>query len=115
MKPKPVAVKLNVPMPVNVPMIARPVNMAKPNTPYEVNKLFNEMKNSNKPFMTIKMKAPAKQSMFPDPFNLFDVDNRYIFFVGEIVFIFLSPTCSLFYYSHAIVVLYNMKITRVAT
>lgn len=77
MKPKPAAVKLNVP--VKVPMLARPINGAKPNTPYEVNKLFNEMKNSKKPFMTIKMKGPVKQSMFPDPFSLFDDDNRYFF------------------------------------
>lgn len=79
----PVPVKVPVPMkvPVKAPIIVRPIAVTKPQTPYEVNKLFNEMKNSKKPFMTIKMKAPAKQSMFPDPFSLFDDDNRYCFSV----------------------------------
>lgn len=91
-KPKPATISaavaaqaINVNLPLKVPvkpsqMIVRPISVLKPSTPYEINKLFNEMKNSKKPFMTIKMKAPAKQSMFPDPFSLFDDDNRYFVF-----------------------------------
>lgn len=73
----PMPVKVPVPVPVKVPILTRPIPVTNPKTPYEVNKLFNEMKNSKKPFMTIQMKAPAKQSIFPDPFSLFDDDNRY--------------------------------------
>lgn len=75
------AVKLNVPVqpvpvPVTVPVVGS-VNVPKTNThistPHEMNRLFNEMKNSKKPFMSITMKAPAKpSSLFPDPFSLFD-------------------------------------------
>lgn len=106
-KAKPAAVKLKLPVkvpikvpvkvpvnvPVKVPVIQRqPITVTQPKTPYEVNKLFNEMKNSKKPFMTIQMKAPAKQSMFPDPFSLFDDDNRYCWFVRfEAVFHHFTP------------------------
>lgn len=77
------AIKLNVPVQpvpvhrtVQVPVVG-PVNVPKANThvssPHEMNKLFNEMKNDKKPFMTITMKAPAKpSSLFPDPFSLFE-------------------------------------------
>ncbi|XP_055322038.1 uncharacterized protein LOC129578024 [Sitodiplosis mosellana] len=81
------ALKLNVPvhvppMPVQVPVIGQ-VNVPQANThvstPHEMNKLFNEMKNSKKPFMTITMKAPAKSSsLFPDPFSLFEENNEHI-------------------------------------
>lgn len=94
-KQRPSAVNLNVPIPVHVqpvhvqPVPVQPVhvpvhgapqlNIAKPSTPQEMNKLFNEMKNSKKPFMTITMKGPPKESsLFPDPFNLFSDDNRYL-------------------------------------
>lgn len=71
-------VQMPVQLPVQVPVVARPINVPKTAaTQYEMNKLFNEMKNSKKPFMSIKMKGPAKTSMFPDPFNLFDDNNRY--------------------------------------
>lgn len=60
------------------PVVAPQLNIVKPSTPYEINKLFNEMKNSKKPFMTITMKAPPKSSIFPDPFSLFDDNNRYL-------------------------------------
>lgn len=79
----PVPVQVPVQLPVQVPVqvpVQMPVipHVAKASTPYEINKLFNEMKNSKKPFMTITMKAPTKTSMFPDPFSLFDDDsNRY--------------------------------------
>lgn len=73
----PVPVQVPVQMPVQLQVPAIP-HVTKAQTPYEINKLFNEMKNSKKPFMTITMKAPAKTSMFPDPFSLFDDDsNRY--------------------------------------
>lgn len=99
-KARPVAnlnVPIQVPVPVQIPMqvqaqavpvqavhpvqavpVVQPMQMsvAKPHTPQELNKLFNEMKNSRKPFMTISMKGPTKStSIFPDPFSLFD-DNK---------------------------------------
>lgn len=76
--------QMPVQVPVQVPVIPHP----KVQTPYEMNKLFNEMKNSKKPFMKLTMKAPAKaSSMLPDPFNLFDENNRY----RENQFVLISP------------------------
>lgn len=70
--------------PVSIPVmpVVGPVNVPKANpshiaTPHEMNKLFNEMKNSKKPFMKITMKAPVKSTLFPDPFSLFD-ENKYV-------------------------------------
>lgn len=81
-KAKPVVsvqqVQVQVPMAMTVPVVGHQVNVQKQNPQYDMNKLFNEMKNSKKPFMRITMKGPPKPtSLFPDPFSLFD-DNRYL-------------------------------------
>ncbi|XP_031620280.1 uncharacterized protein LOC116338887 [Contarinia nasturtii] len=77
-KKRPAAVNLSVPVPIHVqlPVQLHLPQFAKPSTPQEMNKLFTEMKNSKKPFMTVSMKGPPKaSSLFPDPFNLFNDDN----------------------------------------
>lgn len=77
--PVQVALPMSVPVPVQLPVVGHQVNVPKPNAQYEMNKLFNEMKNSKKPFMKFTMKGPAKSSsLFPDPFSLFDDNNRYL-------------------------------------
>lgn len=71
---QPVQVQPVQAVPVHVQ--GHPINIPKPNTPKELNKLFNDMKSSKKPIMKITMKAPSKsQSIFPDPFSLFG-DNK---------------------------------------
>lgn len=66
--PTPVTIKVPIPIP-------HPSGAAS-NSPADMNKLFNEMKNSKKPYMTIKMKTP-KKSLLSEALNFFTNSERY--------------------------------------
>lgn len=65
--PTPVTIKVPIPIP-------HPSGAAS-NSPADMNKLFNEMKNSKKPYMTIKMKTP-KKSLLSEALDFFTNNER---------------------------------------
>lgn len=65
----PTPVTINVPIPIPHPYGAAS------NSPADMNKLFNEMKNSKKPYMTIKMKSP-KKSFLSEALDFFTNNER---------------------------------------
>lgn len=66
--PTPVTIKVPIPIP-------HPSGPSS-NSPADMNKLFNEMKNSKKPYMTIKMKTP-KKSLLSEALDFFTNNERY--------------------------------------
>lgn len=66
------SVTLKVPVPVSVAN-----HGLVSNSPADMNKFFNEMKNSKKPYLTIKMKSP-KKSMLSEALDLFTNNERYL-------------------------------------
>lgn len=65
--PTPVTIKVPIPIP-------HPSGAAS-NSPADMNKLFNDMKNSKKPYMTIKMKTP-KKSLLSEALDFFTNNER---------------------------------------
>lgn len=62
-------------------MTNQQLNIPNSNSQADMNKYYNNMKNSKKPYLTIKMKGPMNlKSLLPDPFNLFDDSDRYLNF-----------------------------------